>query len=296
MEASFETLIGLMVVLVLFAFGLIAYLVRGVRKGRAAKAPPPPPLERRSVEPAPPPQSLALQGRPPVAAPSQPAGLLELPHQTPPVAVAAALRPAPQPQPMLERPGDVLLLQVWQDQDGFLVVEVGGKRYRRLFDIRDGEVGRRVLETIQRLLAFSRGETARVTPPAAQQEAAPAASVAGPLPQDVVWPELPDPLASSRPEFKKSRITVDPVPFRRRTEADFLGITLNLAEEIDQLLQVRVGAAGELGHRYIHVTNAPDGGLRFTVDGGHYGALDEIADPQVQALIRAAISDWEMRR
>jgi len=95
---------------------------------------------------------------------------------------------------------------------------------------------------------------------------------------------------------KVSRIVADPVPFRRSGPTQQPGITLNLAEEIDRMLQIRIAAAPEFSGRRIHVVTAPDGTLRFQVDGISHVALDEIPDPQVQALIRAAIADWEARR
>jgi hypothetical protein len=186
-------------------------------------------------------------------------------------------------------------MQVWQDREGYLVVEAEGQRYRRLFDIRDGEVGRRVLETINRLVTFSKGKESRLSsaPPrsVSRPTVAPAPAV------DEKEQELLEGLRQREDAAPKmSRITTDPVPFRRSGPAQQPGITLNLAGEIDQLLQIRIAATPEFIGRRIHVTTAPDGGLRFQVEGIPYTTLDEIPDPQVQTLIRAAIADWEAKR
>jgi hypothetical protein len=204
-------------------------------------------------------------------------------------------------------PGDISLMRVWQDRDGYLVVEVGGERYRRLFDIRDGEVGRRVLDVIDRLIAFSKGKETRAAPLPPSEPLRDASEGTAPTPAAVQRPS--DTLAGERSqEFleqlqdqtpvgrRPSRVTLDPLPFRPRSAGKERSITLNLADEIDQLVQLRVKASPELSQRLIHVANAPDGGLRFEVDGARFAGLDEIPDPAVKAVIRAAIDEWEMRR
>jgi hypothetical protein len=191
-------------------------------------------------------------------------------------------------------------MQVWQDHEGNLVVEVEGKSYRRLYDVQDGDVGRRLLETVNRLVEFSKGKETVIarTPHLPTRMATPsgAASTLASMDDESLAALEEDMLPDSESQLKKNRISVDPVPFRRRSEADFRGITLDLASEIEQLLQMRIKVLPEFSERYIHVTSAPDGGLRFDVDGTRYSNLDELADPDVQALIRAAISDWEARR
>jgi hypothetical protein len=193
-------------------------------------------------------------------------------------------------------PAVTLLMQVWQDPEGFLILEVEGQRYRHLFEIRDGGIGRRALETINRLVAFSKGQEPRAVP----RTAAPTPTDVGPSVERVVEARSQDFVDRLRQKSDtqplKSRLSADPVPFRRRGESQQAGITLNLAGEIDQLLQVRVQASPAFSQRYIHVASTPDGGINFEVDGTRYGALDEVPDPQVIVLIRAAIADWEARR
>jgi hypothetical protein len=105
-------------------------------------------------------------------------------------------------------------------------------------------------------------------------------------------------LTKTAPEapVKTPRLSLEPVPFRRRSEAQKPGITLDLADEIERLLQVRLGASPEFSQRHIHISRAADGTLRFSVDGTSYEALEEIPDPEVQAVIRTAIADWDAGR
>jgi hypothetical protein len=236
--------------------------------------------------------------------------LAEAPPE-PEVALPASRPPAPAVQTRPPGPGDVLLMQVLRDREGFLVVEVEGQRYRRLFDIRDGEVGQRVWDIINRLLAFSKGRESQVPLPPTPQVSPPQVSppqvlqAPAPVPTSATGGVDPDGSQEFFEQFqqadvpapvRKQRITADPVPFRSRDSSLDAHISLNLAEEIDQVLQMHVRASPAFDQRFIHVRSAPDGALRFQVDEGHYSSIDEIPDPQVQALIRSAIAEWESRR
>jgi hypothetical protein len=293
--SSPETLLVFIVVLGSLALGLTVWLLRYVVKGRKKKEPASSPaeteqqVEQASVPPPAPEERLADAPAEPVAA-SRPVTQAPGPARTMPSASPAAVSPGR--EPALE-PGDALLMQVLRDREGFLVVAVEGQRYRRLFEIRDGEVGRWVMEIINRLVAFSKGQKSRVAPPPSLPVTLPPADEVIEERSQALFEQL-QPQAEDAP--RKARISMDPVPFRRRSEAGQSTITLNLAGEIDQLLQIRVRALPEFSGRYVHVANAPDGGLRFDVDGGRYGAIDEIPDQQVQALIRAAIAEWEAKR
>ncbi|MGD9099164.1 MAG: hypothetical protein PVF45_01705 [Anaerolineae bacterium] len=289
---SFETLIVFMVVLVLVGLAMALWLIFSIRQERRKKRPPAAVAEPAEQSPS----SLP-------AAPSEPVAVL------PPAAEEPAPSHQPAPTPLAQTrepvPGDVLLMRVLRDSEGFLVVEVDGQRYRRLFDIRDGEVGQRVLNIINRLAAFSKGRESRVPLPPSPQPAqevpqVPAPTLPSPPVDEIVERQsqafLDNLQQQPQTQRKKSRITADPVPFRQRSEARDSLISLNLAAEIDQLLQIRIKASPEFSQRFIHVDTAPDGGLRFRVDDGRYSGIDEIPDPQVQALMRDTIAEWEARR
>jgi hypothetical protein len=138
-------------------------------------------------------------------------------------------------------------------------------------------------------VAFSKGHETRVEPSATTAVASRSAAES-----DAAEAYLEQLRPQEETQPRLSRVSVDPVPFRRRSAAQQQNITLDLAGEIEKLLQIRVQSSSH-SQRYIHVGRAPDGGLRFDVDDAHYSALDEIPDPQVQELIRAAIADWEAK-
>ncbi len=192
----------------------------------------------------------------------------------------------------------ILLMQVWQDQDGALVVEIGGQKYRHLYEITDGQAGRLALETIERLGAFAQGQT---PPPVSVP------------PEEIPVPSPPEPDEIDQAsqalleEFRRvpqdprpgTRISLDPVPGRRsdpvreRLESE---LKLNLAQEIDRLLQVRLQALPAYQNRYIRVVESKDGGLRFQVDDKSYETVDEVADAEARQLIKEAIKQWEAGR
>jgi hypothetical protein len=185
-------------------------------------------------------------------------------------------------------------MQVWRDADGSLLVEMDGQVYHHLNEVRDRDVARRLLDIINRLVAFSKDKAAQPELPASKpDESALASSLPAGEPAQGLSQRLQQQAEAPR---RISRLTADPVPFRRRSAADQQNITLDLAGEIDQWLQGRIQTQPELSHRYIHVSSAADGALRFQVDGAHYAAVDDIPEPGVRALLRAAIKDWEAQR
>lgn len=304
-----ETMIGVMAVLLLMAVGMLLILSRGLRSRKLAKAVP-----EKTSEPA-----LADDGaHEPVSADLAREQLGDdLTAQAERSRLSAVLAPSRRPAPhraglstgpsivdrqrqRAQESGAALLMEVWQTTDGSLEVEMDGKRYRRLLDIRDGRVGRRLLDTINRLNAFSKGAeassvaTSMPTTTAPARSMPPAASERYANEESQVFFEDLGRQTEARP--KVARITADPVPLRRRSPPKESGITLNLAKEVERLLQIRVNASPEFRQRYIHVTSAPDGGLRIDVDGVRYGAVDEIPERRVQELIRATIAEWEVNR
>ncbi len=299
MSISFGALVGLMVVLVVVVLLMVVWLVASFRREQDEKKQPRP-VAQGSLDTDTASQDVTArtdEREDDVVEQVSPLLVDDTPAE--PVAALPASLPLPHPSPALPA-GDVLLMQVCRDREGFLVVEIEGQRYRRLFDIRDGEVGQRVWDIINYLLAFSKGRESRVPLPPAPQAlqdleptSAPAASDAGAERSQAFFDQLQQPAPAPT---RKPRITAEPIPFRSRDTAQDSLISLNLAAEIDQLLQIHVKASPEYSQRVIHVENAPDGALRFRVDQGHYSGIDDIPDLQVRALIKSTIAEWESKR
>lgn len=292
MNATPGMLIGVMILLLVLALSLVILLIRGMRKGKAKKSSTAKPKAKTARKAAEPPSSEAQRVESVSAGVA--AGLM--PEAIVPEAVADPSQPVPSAvqETTQQDPDTRLLMRVWQDREGRLVVEAEGQSYQSLFEVQDGEVGRRVLETINRLGEFAQGQDSRV--PTVPTPAAGATISSAPVvdtQSDVLIEKLRSEEVTSPP---KSRITADPLPFRIQDPGQQANITLNLAREVDELLQIRLKAAPEYAQRYIHVVSARDGTLRFDVDGVHYGSLQEVPDLQTRQVIQAAIVDWETRR
>jgi hypothetical protein len=68
---------------------------------------------------------------------------------------------------------------------------------------------------------------------------------------------------------------------------------LNLADEIDQVVQHRLRERPDLADRHIRLASGLDGGLRIYVDGEIFEAVSDITDFKVREVIRDAIREWE---
>ena len=70
----------------------------------------------------------------------------------------------------------------------------------------------------------------------------------------------------------------------------------SIAEQIEELLQMRLSQTPGFSTRSIHVRPASGGSLRIEVDGMYYEHVDEIIDPDVREYIRNVIKEWEARQ
>jgi hypothetical protein len=168
--------------------------------------------------------------------------------------------------------GEQELLRVSRTQKGKLVVVVQGRRYRHLREIADPQVGRETIEALKAVLAFAEG-----------------------------W--LPtSPQAPSQPASGKS--TVDEEAFLEqlsRSDLFSAGVTpassrvgpLMPVEAINDLVQERLRKRPDLAGWHIFLTTERDGTLRFYVGPQSFESVDDIPEPEVQALIRDAIREWE---
>ena len=69
-----------------------------------------------------------------------------------------------------------------------------------------------------------------------------------------------------------------------------------MAEQIEELLQLRLTATPELAQRSIHIRPALDGGVRIEVDGKFYEGVGDVADQHIREFIQSTIREWEARQ
>jgi hypothetical protein len=159
-------------------------------------------------------------------------------------------------------------------------VWVYGEPYKTLDEVPDAEAQQEVVNAVRILAAFSRDYITRQRKKSAQAQKAPPPEAA-PVPSTV------SPPPSSLSERVEERL--------HRPGAPSLMPEINLAKEINEILEVLQRQRPALGGRSIRLQNTPGGGVRFWVDNAMYDAVDEIPDQEVQALIRAATKEWERR-
>lgn len=172
----------------------------------------------------------------------------------------------------------VYLLAVRRTPLGEWDIQVEGQRYRSLEAVPEDEVRQEVLSALRELATFARGyvqsggqPTPARRPASPSPEATPSASMARRLPTDARSATI---RASGPPSLMP---------------------TINLAEEIGEIVDEMLEDLPALAGRSIRLHNAPEGGVLFAVDGKLYHDVAEIPDQAIQELIRRATKEWERR-
>jgi hypothetical protein len=235
-----------------------------------------------------------------------------------------ALKPTPQPQApqpqtasqAVERaapstisgppaaPDEVEILQVRRIvADGRLALSVFGKVARSPEELSSGQADqlKRVLVELYTWLGkpgvASGTDTKKVEEPAARQAPAPQAPAPpAPNPPPANQPPVeisPDiPFAESLPKTPDLR---DRLTFGRRAKQQLPEAPetpKSIVEQIDAILQAKL-AVSPLAGRDIRMVELPGEGMMI-VDGIHkYNGLDEVKDPELLAMLRASVKEWD---
>jgi hypothetical protein len=68
---------------------------------------------------------------------------------------------------------------------------------------------------------------------------------------------------------------------------------LNLAGQINEIVQTRLHYSPLAATTRLEITTDPGGGILINVNGRVYHGADEIPQPEVKELIKASIKEWE---
>ena len=201
---------------------------------------------------------------------------------------------------------------------GKLVVEVNEQRYEDLTQITDSKLKQRVMAAIGELVTFVGGYQNLVdvgVAPALNPVVATTA-VADET-QESVSPDLARQreaflaqleaqraeLAAQPPRgglrlFIKAEPVTNAQPLVAFTETgDVKPVSeppkpQSIAEQIDAILQKHLDADPTMSGRIIHLRQNAAGGLRIEVDGKDYDKPADIADKDVQMVIKTAVKEW----
>lgn len=209
---------------------------------------------------------------------------------------AAGSAPAPGYAPAAGLPSTVdgemvEVLRVLRDlADGRLVIEIGGKRYWSLAEIIDPQVRRRFMGNAQALAQFAQ---VPLSPPSQ------ATTWPDPAPETIEQPPLssqpvtyPPPPQSLDPSFQPAGEVVAPLSDLQEQP----GEPKTMADEIEELIQLRLRMTPALMYRAIHIRQGAGGGIRVEVDGRYYDSVVDVADPEVAAFLQSVIREWEARQ
>lgn len=163
---------------------------------------------------------------------------------------------------------------------------VYGTRYSSLSDILHEPTRLEFMEALRTLATFAR-EAGRQS----QATAAPPPAPVSPAPADKPTVPSPAPVVADRPAVvppkeKELRVSGRPPAFMP---------VIDLAREIGEIMEEMQTRSPELASRSIRLRNAAGGGVHIVVDGIVYATVEDVPEPAIQALIRAATKEWERR-
>jgi hypothetical protein len=193
--------------------------------------------------------------------------------------------------PLGVQPRDsVEVLRVWRDlSDGMLIVEIDGKQFRSLNDLRSAELERRFLNVVRDLNALSTPGYRADPPPAAIDPAPQNAPAAPPPAAKEAGADAMPPSLSPGSMFRQMRR----VAMGQKPEPVEIKPTLSIAEQIEELLQARLAELPAHLDRAIHVRPSLHGGVQIEVDGRYYEGIGEVEDDEVRNLLIDIVREWE---
>ncbi|MBN1933616.1 MAG: hypothetical protein JW934_03065 [Anaerolineae bacterium] len=226
------------------------------------------------------------------------------------------------PTPLLSpaSPGEVMRI-VRDPETGRILVEIDGQRYAHIREIKDAQIGRRVLWAIADLLRFTGGMAAN---PQALKSIPPPEEATGLKPSAEIITQAAQPYqAEARPERpptpSPARSSAAPIPvapihtpelvqggtnvgqtistfFRRGLQpASAPTQPSSFIDQIEAILQRRIENLAQPLPFQVHVQGAPDGTLEIAVGYQIYDSPAQVPDPQIRQLIQDAVAEWEKR-
>lgn len=180
-----------------------------------------------------------------------------------------AMQPAPaQPAPLTKDDPGLLRLK---EENGRLQVDIDGARANR--DLLSSEQRKRLIELITRLRPW-----VETRPVAAAGQPAHVSQGIEPSFHDNPYP-APVPVAAPTVLAAGKELPAAPQ---------------TMVTQIDAILQIKIENT-PLGQRGIKLEEAPGGAVNVVVGSNRYSGVAEVPDPEVQAVIRAAIAEWERK-
>ena len=201
----------------------------------------------------------------------------------------------------------VEVMRIWRDLgDGRLIIELGGRRYRSVSEIANGELLRRFSSVVRELGQMIAGS------PASQPTALPTGVSVDPgLTSSAAGSgTLSEPLSgnlrnrigilnasadNSEAEAAKSRGILRSV-VRQATIGSLPVKQPGIGDAVEDFLQFKLSNTSQYQMRSIHIRPASDGAIRIEVDGHFYDGVGDVADADVRNFLAATLREWEARQ
>jgi hypothetical protein len=162
--------------------------------------------------------------------------------------------------------GDVEILRAWRTLSGKMWLEMDGTRLNGKESLLPDK-RRRLVSLLVELRPWLENTPPAATSPSAQ-------------PSPVIIP----PVTPPAPPVKSGK--------KEAKEAKPAQVLRSMVEQIDDILQVKLSTS-PLKDRDIHLVEGT-GGMVYVTDGlTRYEGIDTVPDPQVQAIIRQAVTEWD---
>lgn len=123
------------------------------------------------------------------------------------------------------------------------------------------------------------------TTPTTSSATPPRVTSAAPAPGDLPRFNLPT-TSEPSPRFgrRPKKPSDEPIP------------EINIAGAIEAYLQHTMSQRPEWQGRSLHITPAPDGGVKIEVDGTFYERVDDVTDADARQFLAATIAEWQSRQ
>lgn len=193
-------------------------------------------------------------------------------------------------------PSDAVeVMRIWRDlNDGGLIIQMGGQRYRSLEEVRNPDLLRRFKAVLSELLSLS--SEAQPPLPASRRPSL-----------DAPPPANPTTSPSGAPGSMKARLNaVSAPPPEESKPKRFLGLggkrstesaqPAGIADAVEEFLQFRLAADPKLAARSVHIRPSHHHGLIIEVDGHFYESVPEVVDPDVREFLMGVMKEWEARQ
>lgn len=179
--------------------------------------------------------------------------------------------------------GAVEVLRLYRERlTGELMVEIDGRRYGRREQIRDAAVWRGLAAAHKDLTQWMQGNP---PVPPAESPHAPAPTVT-PTPVSGLSPsDVPPPNMNP---FQQMKI------LRERGKTASASGPKSVVEQIDEILQRRL-AGTPYAASGVRMQSLPSGGVQILVGREPFEGIDSVPDPEIRALIRESVKEWEAK-